>query len=97
MVKKSLLDSFEQTDEDFLKHASSQFLLLSCDRLFKVFSPEEAVSFMVPILEEETLEQKEGKTLQDTRFETAYNRLANEALRRICADNVTVLLVNTEH
>ncbi|XP_033883652.3 integrin-linked kinase-associated serine/threonine phosphatase 2C-like [Acipenser ruthenus] len=24
MVKKSLLDSFEQTDEDFLKHASSQ-------------------------------------------------------------------------
>ncbi|MGH0153946.1 UNVERIFIED_CONTAM: hypothetical protein FKN15_045217 [Acipenser sinensis] len=76
---------------------NDRFLLLACDGLFKVFSPEEAVSFVVPILEEETLEQKEGKTLQDTRFETACNRLANEAVRRGCADNVTVLLVNIEH
>ncbi|XP_041120213.1 integrin-linked kinase-associated serine/threonine phosphatase 2C isoform X2 [Polyodon spathula] len=76
---------------------NDRFLLLACDGLFKVFSPEEAVSFVVPILEEETLEQKEGKTLQDARFETACSRLANEAVRRGCADNVTVLLVNIEH
>jgi len=33
----------------------------------------------------------------EARYETACNRLANEAVRRLSADNVTVLLIAIKH
>ncbi|XP_059805846.1 integrin-linked kinase-associated serine/threonine phosphatase 2C isoform X8 [Hypanus sabinus] len=72
---------------------NDRFILLACDGLFKAFSPEEAILFVAAILEDETLTARTGKTSQDVRFETACNRLANEAVRRGSADNVTVILV----
>ena len=39
------------------------------------------------------MEATETKTAEDIKFETACNRIANEAVRRLSADNVTVLLV----
>uniref|UniRef100_UPI00398EF4D5 integrin-linked kinase-associated serine/threonine phosphatase 2C isoform X2 n=1 Tax=Pristiophorus japonicus TaxID=55135 RepID=UPI00398EF4D5 len=72
---------------------NDRFILLACDGLFKVFSPDEAVLFVSAILEDETLIARLGKAAADVRFEAACNRLASEAVRRGSADNVTIILV----
>ncbi|XP_078419552.1 integrin-linked kinase-associated serine/threonine phosphatase 2C isoform X3 [Cetorhinus maximus] len=74
-----------------------RFILLACDGLFKVFSPEEAVLFVSAILEDKTLIARPGKAMQDVQFEAACNRLASEAVRRGSADNVTIILVAITH
>ncbi|KAM4695105.1 integrin-linked kinase-associated serine/threonine phosphatase 2C [Discoglossus pictus] len=66
-----------------------RFVLLACDGLFKVFSPEEAVNFILTNAQEEDSPSED----LDTRYESACHRLANEAVRRGSADNVTVMLV----
>ena len=43
------------------------------------------------------IEATNGRDADDVRSETACNRLANEAVRRLSADNVTVLLVRVQH
>ncbi|KAG7471062.1 hypothetical protein MATL_G00120440 [Megalops atlanticus] len=73
---------------------NDRFVILACDGLFKVFTPEEAVKFVLSVLQDGTVEWKEGQTAEDGRFEVACQRLANEAVRRGCADNVTVILVS---
>lgn len=73
---------------------SDRFLVLACDGLFKVFSADEAVKYVLNILQDETVEKKEGQTEEESRYEAACQRLANEAVRRGCADNVTVILVS---
>ncbi|XP_038671781.1 integrin-linked kinase-associated serine/threonine phosphatase 2C isoform X1 [Scyliorhinus canicula] len=76
---------------------NDRFILLACDGLFKVFSPEEAVLFVSAILEDKTLTARPGKAVQDVQFEAACNRLASEAVRRGSADNVTIILVAITH
>ncbi|XP_073688821.1 integrin-linked kinase-associated serine/threonine phosphatase 2C-like isoform X1 [Garra rufa] len=75
---------------------NDRFVLLACDGLFKVFSADEAIQFVLNILENETVEQKEGQSEEAGRFEAACQRLASEAVRRGSADNVTVILVSIE-
>ncbi|XP_057207324.1 integrin-linked kinase-associated serine/threonine phosphatase 2C isoform X1 [Triplophysa rosa] len=75
---------------------NDKFVLLACDGLFTVFSPEEAVQFVLNVLENETVEVKEGQTEEAVRYEAACQRLASEAVRRGSADNVTVILVSIE-
>ncbi|XP_062416935.1 integrin-linked kinase-associated serine/threonine phosphatase 2C isoform X2 [Pungitius pungitius] len=74
--------------------ANDRFILLACDGLFKVFSAEEAVKFVLHFLQEGTVEQKPGLTEEEVRSEAACQRLASEAVRRGCADNVTVILLS---
>ncbi|KAK2846512.1 hypothetical protein Q5P01_009511 [Channa striata] len=83
--------------------ASDRFIILACDGLFKVFSADEAVKFVLNILQEGSVEQKPGLTEQkpglteeEVRVEVACQQLASEAVRRGCADNVTVILVTIE-
>ena len=45
------------------------------------------------ILQDETIEGTETKTAEEVRYDTACARLANEAVLRLSADNVTVLLL----
>ncbi|XP_053565890.1 integrin-linked kinase-associated serine/threonine phosphatase 2C isoform X2 [Bombina bombina] len=71
---------------------SDRFILLACDGLFKVFSPEEATNFILNIVQEEGSQEDD----LDTRYESACHRLASEAVRRGSADNVTVLLVQIQ-
>ncbi|XP_059389685.1 integrin-linked kinase-associated serine/threonine phosphatase 2C isoform X2 [Carassius carassius] len=73
-----------------------KFVLLACDGLFKVFSADEALQFVLNILENEAVELKEGQSEGAGRFEAACQRLASEAVRRGSADNVTVILVSIE-
>ncbi|XP_041919585.1 integrin-linked kinase-associated serine/threonine phosphatase 2C isoform X1 [Alosa sapidissima] len=78
--------------------ASDRFVILACDGLFKVFSPEEAVKYVLNILEDTSVavEKKEGQTEREAHHDAACQRLASEAVRRGCADNVTVILVSIE-
>ncbi|KAM3615831.1 uncharacterized protein V6R79_008442 [Siganus canaliculatus] len=74
--------------------ASDRFIILACDGLFKVFSADEAVRFVLGVLQEASVEAKEGLTEAELRYEAACQQLASEAVRRGCADNVTVILVS---
>lgn len=44
--------------------------------------------------QESSVEQKPVLTDEELRFESACQQLASEAVRRGCADNVTVILVS---
>ncbi|MCI4385555.1 hypothetical protein PGIGA_G00051810 [Pangasianodon gigas] len=73
-----------------------KFVILACDGLFKVFSADEAVQFVSKILQGESVETKEGQTVEEARYEAACQKLATEAVRRGCADNVTVILISID-
>uniref|UniRef100_A0A1A8JPS7 Integrin-linked kinase-associated serine/threonine phosphatase 2C n=2 Tax=Nothobranchius kuhntae TaxID=321403 RepID=A0A1A8JPS7_NOTKU len=77
--------------------ASDRFIILACDGLFKVFSADEAVKFVLNALQEEGVEQREGLTHEELHFEAACQQLASEAVRRGSGDNVTVILVSIGH
>ncbi|XP_044526836.1 integrin-linked kinase-associated serine/threonine phosphatase 2C isoform X1 [Gracilinanus agilis] len=72
---------------------NDRFIMLACDGLFKVFTPEEAVTFILSCLEDEKIQTREGKSTLDARYEAACNRLATKAVQRGSADNVTVMVV----
>uniref|UniRef100_UPI0037E9A8EE integrin-linked kinase-associated serine/threonine phosphatase 2C isoform X2 n=1 Tax=Semicossyphus pulcher TaxID=241346 RepID=UPI0037E9A8EE len=74
--------------------ANDRFIILACDGLFKVFSADEAVKFVLNVLQEGSVEQKPGLTEEEMRFDAACQQLASEAVRRGCADNVTVILLS---
>lgn len=74
--------------------ANDRFIILACDGLFKVFSADEAVKFVLNVLQEGSVEPKPGLTDKEVRFEAACQQLASEAVRRGCADNVTVILLS---
>ncbi|XP_053245672.1 integrin-linked kinase-associated serine/threonine phosphatase 2C [Podarcis raffonei] len=75
---------------------NDRFILLACDGLFKVFSPDEAVNFIMSCLEDKTIPTRDAKSAADARYEAACNRLANKAVQRGSADNVTVVVVRIE-
>ncbi|KAI3353854.1 hypothetical protein L3Q82_004859 [Scortum barcoo] len=163
LIKKCLLDTFRQTDEDFLKKASSQkpawkdgstatcllvvddmvyvanlgdsravlcrmeatggadgerrsvtlalskehnptiyeermriqraggtvrFIILACDGLFKVFSADEAVKFVLNVLQDGSVEQRPGLSEEELKFEAACQQLASEAVMKLCSKMV---------
>ncbi|XP_049582100.1 integrin-linked kinase-associated serine/threonine phosphatase 2C isoform X1 [Syngnathus scovelli] len=70
--------------------ANDRFIILACDGLFKVFSADEAVRFVLDVLQDSKVTDKEEQ------YEAACQQLASEAVRRGCADNVTVILVSID-
>lgn len=76
--------------------SNDRFLLIACDGLWKVYNPEQAIDFILHVLQDNSIQVPEDsvKTLEEIRFEAACNRLASEAVRKGSADNVTVLLVS---
>lgn len=48
------------------------------------------------VLQDEPVETKEGQTVEEGRYEAACQKLATEAVRRGCADNVTVILISID-
>ncbi|XP_072314170.1 integrin-linked kinase-associated serine/threonine phosphatase 2C [Eucyclogobius newberryi] len=85
---------------------NDRFMILACDGLFKVFSAEEAVKFVLNVLEvcSAANEQKNPSPAPGLEpgpapcsapaLDGACQQLASEAVRRGCADNVTVILVS---
>ncbi|XP_014662401.1 PREDICTED: integrin-linked kinase-associated serine/threonine phosphatase 2C-like [Priapulus caudatus] len=74
------------TDED-------RFIIVACDGLWKAFSPEGAIKTVIEVIQDDLITAAEGKTLEQTRFEAACNKLAADSVRRGCGDNVTVILI----
>nr|XP_057935621.1 integrin-linked kinase-associated serine/threonine phosphatase 2C [Doryrhamphus excisus] len=74
--------------------SNDRFIILACDGLFKVFSADEAVKFVLDIFQEGGADQKLMD--KEEQFEAACQQLASEAVRRGCADNVTVILVSID-
>lgn len=73
-----------------------RFILMACDGLWKVYSADQAVEFILNIIQDNNLNPpaESTKTVQTYRFETACNKLASEAVRRGSADNVTCIIVS---
>lgn len=69
------------------------FILLACDGLWKVFTSQEVISIVMRTLEDSSIQATEVKTEEEMRYETACNRLVNEAVRKLSGDNVTVVIV----
>lgn len=85
------------------------FLLVACDGLWNVFKPEEAAEYILQIIEDEKIQPSEDQRIKTNyastdapisvrsyRYETACNRLAVEAVKRGCTDNVTVMVIDIQ-
>lgn len=72
---------------------TDRFVIVACDGLWKCFEPQESIKFVNDILEDESFQGSETKSAEEVRYETACARLANEAVLRLSADNVTVLVL----
>lgn len=72
---------------------NDKFVLIACDGLWKRFDNDTAIDFINSILSDDRIKATETKDANEIRWETACTRLANEAVRRLSADNVTVILV----
>lgn len=60
--------------------------MIACDGLWKSFDNEEAIEFI-----KSTIKPKED---DNSAFELCCNKIANEAVKKLTADNVTVLMVS---
>lgn len=72
---------------------NDRFLVIACDGLWKVFKPVEAVETVMETLEQ-SVEAAVDKTAEEESYNLACNKLAAEAVRRGCGDNVTVIIVS---
>lgn len=78
--------------------SEDRYIVLACDGLWKSFTPEECIKAINKILEDINIKGTDTKSCEDVKFETACSTLANEAVLRLSADNVTILLISlTEH
>ncbi|XP_019861765.1 PREDICTED: integrin-linked kinase-associated serine/threonine phosphatase 2C-like isoform X1 [Amphimedon queenslandica] len=80
------------------------FVVVACDGLWNVFKMDEVAKFILGVVNDESIQKpgEDDRLIQGTevigdreyRFEVACNRLAVEAVKRGCTDNVTVLIVD---
>ncbi|XP_013397895.1 integrin-linked kinase-associated serine/threonine phosphatase 2C [Lingula anatina] len=79
---------------------NDRYILIACDGLWKTFKSEESVLFVNRILElhaSSDAANSKSKERLHSDFETACGRVANEAVRKLSADNVTVMLVSIQN
>lgn len=79
-----------------LLNSNDRFLIIACDGLWKVFRPQDAIEFVLMVVQDSSIKVPENssKSLEEVRFEAACNKLASEAVRKGSGDNVTVLLLS---
>lgn len=75
------------TDQD-------RYIVLACDGLWKRFSFSECISFTNNLLEDAGIPESNDKTAMEMRCQNVCQKLANEAVLRLSADNVTVILIS---
>ncbi|KAK2184010.1 hypothetical protein NP493_286g01045 [Ridgeia piscesae] len=67
---------------------NDRYVLIACDGLWKAFDNRTAIEFINKVLNDPKIEKMAEK------YEAACSRLASEAVRKLSADNVTVMLVH---
>ncbi|XP_006820150.1 integrin-linked kinase-associated serine/threonine phosphatase 2C-like [Saccoglossus kowalevskii] len=72
---------------------NDRYIVIACDGLWRSFNSEEALQYIDTILQGESHERTELKTVEDSKYEMACNKIANEAVRRGSADNITVVII----
>ncbi|CAM1311760.1 Uncharacterised protein g5796 [Pycnogonum litorale] len=70
--------------------ANDRFIVMACDGLWKVFTPQEAINEIKELLKDEATVTE---TSTNCKYDQACSKLANEAVKRGCEDNVTVMLL----
>jgi integrin-linked kinase-associated serine/threonine phosphatase 2C len=72
-----------------------RYVLLACDGLWKSFKNEEAVNFInsLPTSKQLAISADENNERRD-HYELACNKIANDAVKKLTADNVTVLIIS---
>ncbi|KAG1704746.1 Integrin-linked kinase-associated serine/threonine phosphatase 2C [Nymphon striatum] len=73
--------------------SNDRFVIMACDGLWKVFSPQEVATKLENLLNDITKNNLELSEIK-SRCEKACTDLANEAVRNGCEDNVTILLLH---
>ncbi|KAK2148720.1 hypothetical protein LSH36_486g03052 [Paralvinella palmiformis] len=73
-----------------------KYVIIACDGLWKTFTPDAAIEFTNKIIEDASITGTELKSAEDLRWETACVRLVGEAVHRLSADNVTVVIIRIQ-
>uniref|UniRef100_A0AC35G1Z3 PPM-type phosphatase domain-containing protein n=1 Tax=Panagrolaimus sp. PS1159 TaxID=55785 RepID=A0AC35G1Z3_9BILA len=68
---------------------NDKFVILGCDGLWKVFSSEEALNFVIERLKS----FKKGEMYDKSKWDLIADDLSADAIRRGCGDNVSVILI----
>ncbi|XP_052760071.1 integrin-linked kinase-associated serine/threonine phosphatase 2C-like [Mya arenaria] len=75
---------------------NDRYVILACDGLWKCFEPKDSIEYVNKILgDTKDIVNKSSK--RSEKFDTACNKLANEAVLRFSGDNVTVLILALTH
>lgn len=76
---------------------ADRFLVLACDGLWKVFTSDQVLASVLATLQDETIAAEgDKKRTLELRYEAACSKLANEAVRKLSGDNVTVVIVHID-
>jgi integrin-linked kinase-associated serine/threonine phosphatase 2C len=70
-------------------------VIVGCDGLWKSFSNEEGIKFVNSTVENEKAIENTTETKKKNIYEICCSRMATEAVKKLAADNVTVVLFNT--
>uniref|UniRef100_A0A914Y0I6 PPM-type phosphatase domain-containing protein n=1 Tax=Panagrolaimus superbus TaxID=310955 RepID=A0A914Y0I6_9BILA len=68
---------------------NDKFVILGCDGLWKVFTSEEAATFVI----EKLKSLKKEEIFEKSKWDLIVDDLSAEAIRRGCGDNVSVILI----
>ncbi|UMM17940.1 hypothetical protein L5515_014249 [Caenorhabditis briggsae] len=76
-----------------------QFAIIACDGLWKSFSNVEAVTYaseQLEVAKKMDIQQEPNESRKIAELRIVAERLASEAVRRKCGDNVSVIVVKLE-
>ncbi|XP_064641995.1 integrin-linked kinase-associated serine/threonine phosphatase 2C-like [Lineus longissimus] len=69
-----------------------KYLVIACDGLWKTMTPDEVMKIVQEV--KDTSQQTECRSSEDGFWDAVCNRLANESVRRLSGDNVTVIIIS---
>ncbi|PIC45950.1 hypothetical protein B9Z55_005800 [Caenorhabditis nigoni] len=86
-------------DERLEDVAEKVFAIIACDGLWKSFTNVEAVTYaseQLEVAKKMDIQQEPNETREIAELRIVAERLASEAVRRKCGDNVSVIVVKLE-
>jgi integrin-linked kinase-associated serine/threonine phosphatase 2C len=93
-----LMDYRKNICEKLKFYAFRRYVIVACDGLWKSFSNEQAISFINSTIEVENAKEVENSSdkKKQTIYEICCSRMASEAVKKLTADNVTVMVLSIQ-